>query len=365
MELRKNHLEGLEILRFLTMVGVLFWHYQSFSYNNAYHLSDNFISTKQPFYDYFNFFYNYGVHGPEIFWCISGFIFFYIYADSASSNKITSKFFFLKRFARLYPAHLVTLLIVCLLQVLIFKEQNNFYIYEYNNLKHFILQFFFISSWGLEDGHSFNGPIWSVSLEIIVYIIFFIFIKNLKIVFAFILAALLFFVFAKLNPALASCLLLFFGGGYLSISKYNEKFRKAKNIFLKNLNLINIGVFSIISLSIILHYCYPEKYYKIFPNRLIFMAIVLLFCNLDFFIKKLKLTSFFIFLGSLSYSGYLIHVPVQLLIYLISIYVGFEINYENNLLFFIFFISTILLSYLSFKYLENPARKKITNLLLR
>ena len=76
MELRKNHLEGLEILRFLTMVGVLFWHYQSFSYNNAYHLSDNFISTKQPFYDYFNFFYNYGVHGPEIFWCISGFIFF-------------------------------------------------------------------------------------------------------------------------------------------------------------------------------------------------------------------------------------------------------------------------------------------------
>ena len=39
---------------------------------------------------------------------------------------------------------------------------------------HFVLQFFFISSWGFEDGPSFNGPIWSVSIEIFIYGIFFL-----------------------------------------------------------------------------------------------------------------------------------------------------------------------------------------------
>ena len=365
MNLKKDYLEGLEILRFLTMIGVLFWHYQHFSYNDNYQLSDGFDSTRQPFYEYFSFFYNFGFYGPEIFWCISGFIFFYIYADSASAKKFSFKFFFSKRFARLYPAHLVTLLIVCFLQALIFKEQNNFYIYENNNLKHFILQFFFISNWGLEDGFSFNGPIWSVSLEIIVYIIFFFFIKNFKTVIAFILAALLFFGFRELNPSLASCLFLFFGGGYLSISKYNKNLTNSKNIIFKNLNLTNIFAFSIFSISIILHYCYPEKYSKIFPTRLIFMSIVLLFCNLDYFTKKLKLTNLFIFLGNLTYSGYLIHVPIQLLIYLMSIYYEFEINYENKELFFFFFTTTAFFSYCSFKYLENPGRKILTNLLIK
>ena len=46
-------------------------------------------------------------------------------------------------------------------------------IFENNDLYHFVLNILFISSWGLEKGMSFNQPIWSVSFELIVYILFF------------------------------------------------------------------------------------------------------------------------------------------------------------------------------------------------
>ena len=37
----------------------------------------------------------------------------------------------------------------------------------------FILNFFLVSGWGFEKGPSFNGPVWSVSVEIIIYFFFF------------------------------------------------------------------------------------------------------------------------------------------------------------------------------------------------
>lgn len=43
-----------------------------------------------------------------------------------------------------------------------------------NDLYYFVLQLFVASDWGLQAGDSFNGPIWSISVELLVYVIFFV-----------------------------------------------------------------------------------------------------------------------------------------------------------------------------------------------
>jgi peptidoglycan/LPS O-acetylase OafA/YrhL len=40
-----------------------------------------------------------------------------------------------------------------------------------------MLQLFFASCWGLERATSFNGPVWSISVEVLVYLVFFLVLK--------------------------------------------------------------------------------------------------------------------------------------------------------------------------------------------
>jgi peptidoglycan/LPS O-acetylase OafA/YrhL len=70
----KNKLLGLEVIRFISAMAVLLWHYQNFSYIGDH--SENFIREAQPFYSPLKLFYEYGQFGVQVFWCISGFIFF-------------------------------------------------------------------------------------------------------------------------------------------------------------------------------------------------------------------------------------------------------------------------------------------------
>ena len=88
---------------------------------------------------------------------------------------MSGKEFFLLRFSRLYPLHFITLIIVCLLQLYSIKKTGSYIVYSNNDLKHFLLNLFFISGWGGYEGPSYNAPIWSVSLELFAYICFFYF----------------------------------------------------------------------------------------------------------------------------------------------------------------------------------------------
>jgi len=75
--------------------------------------------------------------------------------------------------SRLYPLHVATLFIVAALQ-LIYESGHGggAFVYPANDAYHFVLTLAFASSWGLELDRSFNGPIWSVSVELLIYAIF-------------------------------------------------------------------------------------------------------------------------------------------------------------------------------------------------
>lgn len=109
-----------------------------------------------------------------LFFCLSGFVFFWLYRDSVKTGAVTGFKFAVLRFSRLYPLHIVTLIAVLVMQRAVMHLYGAYFIYHYNDARHFILNLFLISDWGFQAGWSFNGPVWSVSREVFLYAVFFL-----------------------------------------------------------------------------------------------------------------------------------------------------------------------------------------------
>ncbi len=127
----------------------------------------------KPFYDELFIFYDYGAFGVDFFFTLSGFVFYWKYGQSIARKEITPKNFFLLRISRLYPLHLLTLVVVAVLQYLYFQRYSHYFIYQLNDFYHFALNSIFANMSGLEKGPSFNGPTWSISIEMQLYLLFF------------------------------------------------------------------------------------------------------------------------------------------------------------------------------------------------
>ena len=346
---------SVELLRFISAMMVIVWHYQQF------YLPYNFFSDteilitnrgQQPFYNYLSLFYNYGNKGVDFFFIISGYVFAYVYL---AENKIVKfKFFFINRFARLYPLHFLTLVAVMTLQLYSNENFNNYLIHFYNDIYHFFLNLFFISGWGFEKGASFNGPIWSVSVEIIIYFLFFFLIINLKknrilnsiiVVFTLItfrkISSADFLQNININMNIINCGILFFEG--VLIYYLTNKVKNKKLMF-------SIGLTLFIT-SIIGNF----KIYIFLPS------ILIVFLSFEHFIKD-KTCSFFSFLGNLTYGTYLWHLPLQ--IFLMILIKNMELNFSiiDTKMFFIVYLSiVILVSIASYYLIEIKMRKWLRN----
>lgn len=107
-----------------------------------------------------------GDWGVIIFFILSGFIMAYVYQDWFSEPNDWRRFLLL-RFARVYPLHLITLLVmvVAIWANLIKQEEND-------TLFTFVLNIFLLHGWGFVEKISWNDPSWSISIEAFCYLIF-------------------------------------------------------------------------------------------------------------------------------------------------------------------------------------------------
>ena len=357
---QNNKLLGLEVIRFISALSVLVWHYQHFSY--VADIPTNFIREQQPFYNFISLFYNYGGSGVQVFWCISGFIFFWKYREAISSNAITYKSFFILRFSRLYPLHLFTLVLVLSLQAFYYSQKEYFFVYQNNDILHFIYHLFLASNWwGFEIGDSFNGPIWSISVEVLVYFIFFLTLQKISKSFIINLAVLLLCMTAKyfkIPSQIFDCLALFYIGGLSSIALKNIQGTK----YLKQISYISL--FFLIASPLLVYglKIYQHKYFV----TLFFMSYtpVLLFISA----QQIKVSPFIQktieAAGNMSYSIYLIHFPLQLAIAIYFMAVDQEIPYYSEVFFAEFIFVTLFISYFTYKKFELPVQNQIRKSLL-
>lgn len=337
---------GLELLRFFSAFSVLVWHYQHFYVAGKV----AYVASEQPLYKYLNFFYNHGSYGVQVFWCLSGFVFCMRYfLRNQGAIKLWN--FFVNRFSRLYPLHFSTLLSVALLQYIYHHRYDSYFVYQDNGVKAFIRQVFFISSWFDVWRLSFNGPVWSVSVEIFVYFGF-VFLLRLASMFKMASLMVAFFCaviwFAGVGNEFFECGAYFFVG-VLSAILLGSDLPGEKFVGLLCFYCLLLFVFfNIVSEEILL--------FMLVPLVVILMAILPL--------KNQRLLGVCDFLGGLTYASYLMHFPLQLAVVLIFGWLGLQVPVLSVWFFVGYLILVFAISAVVFRKFEMPAQRFIRDFAL-
>lgn len=337
----------VDFLRGAAAVMVLIRHYQDF-YLPRPGIMQYAHPEEQPFHWLIWPLYDYGFVAVPLFWIISGFVFTTVYLDT----RPTAREFFVNRFARLYPLHFATLIVVALLQAYSMARFGTWQVLENNDLRHFILNVLFISNWGFERGYSFNGPIWSVSVELFIYILFFL---GLGIINRFrawpvVLAA-------------AASLAILLSGGPVWFSACGLSFFIGCGLFFLHKRLAHAPEWTLlVALGVALLALagvglMPGYYEKLVPLAFCFMAVVMAAAAADQ-IDVLGIARRIRAFGDMTYSIYLVHLPLQIAVLVLFETFGLDKRAiaSTAAFFFAFNALVFLVSWASYRWFERPAR---------
>ena len=367
-----KRLYSLDVSRGLAALAVVLWHWQHFALDNS-TTFQTFDSTSQPFYPVLKLFYDRGNWAVEYFFLLSGFIFFWLYFSSIAERKTSFGSFWIQRVSRLYPLHFITLVVVALLQAAYVSHNGSSFVYPYNDVYHFVLNLGFISQWSLStdlslsEGFSFNGPAWTVSLEIFLYLIFFaVAYSRIGILFSCLgIATISFIVLQQTHGTYNSIFLgtaFFFLGGvvFQTTAFISTKSRKLRTT-------VYIASILLWILVVVNHHFYDFESALINHTSLgVFLVKVLTLtlspltvCSLTLF--EIQYPGFLkpvAWIGDITYSCYLLHFPLQLVFVLAASY-GYLNNefYLNPSYLILFFSLLIPFSYASYVRLERPLQK--------
>lgn len=293
----------------------------------------------------------------ELFWLISGFVFAHVYLP----RQVSAWNFFVARFARLYPLHFATLLYVMALQTISFHTVGHWQVYANNDIRHFLLQLSMSSNWiTWSRGLSFNGPIWSVSLEIVVYGIFFLSLFAIRrspfiVLLALSIASWAWVVFQPVHLPLVRtgvfvCAGYFFLGSLLYVLQPNK-------------SLLRLVVLTVISLgAVVLGIAVDAERITVAGGALVLLSLA---AGLDRVAPAwgTRLSP----LGDISYSVYLVHVPLQMtaLLFADLAFNGSRSFANSHFTLPIYVIISVAMAIALHWWLERPVGRAIRSHMLR
>ena len=349
----------LDASRGLAALAVVVYHWKHFS-----------ATIPLPATNYLKILYIHGQEGVNYFFILSGFIFFWIYKDRITSRSISLKRFALYRFARLYPLHLLTLVFVAVCQLVYMTATDHYFIYGFNDVYHFLLNLVLINQWGFQSGGSFNGPVWSVSVEELMYLIFFALclMRIGKATFCIGASVVMFLVGKSLyfEHEVFNGLSMFFLGGFVY---HMTRYVSAKG------NVVLTSLVQFIALAswiyVIAHYYYTPiaepirslgpigtDFMEFFPGYILFSFTI---CSLALFeINGVLSAKRLAWLGDLSYSMYMIHFPLQMVCVIAVFYRAIEPTFFTRPISLVLFMAILIgLSKFLHTNFEAPLRKLI------
>lgn len=332
------------------------------------HLS--FVKTENSLFNWLqrNVFFE-GYLGVSFFFILSGFVLAYSYRTKFSHETITRKSFYLARFARIYPLHLLTLILAIPI------------IYFHNTLgiSSFLINLFLLQSFIPKEDlfFSFNAPAWSISDEMFFYLIFpfiiilFEKIKALKTIFyiaapAILIAGIILVpehyqkAIFYVNPIIRS--FDFILGILLYDLFKNEKFKSYFSTE-KRATIIEIATLITFFTFFIFHNFLNRGFRFSIYYWIPMCLIIYTFVQNKGYISKLLSNHILVFLGEISFGFYMIHYLV--ITYGNMLKDNYFINFNEILLSGIYFIVTLLLSCLSFIYFEKPMNTFIKKKLIK
>lgn len=308
-----------------------------------------------------------GFLGVDIFFVISGYLISKIIINDLVKKKFSLKKFYLRRARRILPALLLTILFTLVLSfIFFFPEEHKYLNKTVISSIFFFSNFFFFKTTDYFNDLTDQSPLlhtWSLSVEeqfYILYPFFLIFflkkfkIQKLKFFFIIIfLISLLLASYFSINHKDGSFFLTPFRIFEIVLGCLLYVYNPYLKINTKNKNLASNIICICSLLSILFSFILFSKN-SLLPSYLTLIPILstcFLIINLKYcspFFYNFFTNKFFILGGKISYSLYLIHFP--LIIFFV---------YDKSLLNIIFFFSILIfLSFLSWKFIENPMRNK-------
>jgi peptidoglycan/LPS O-acetylase OafA/YrhL len=356
METRPTRFYSLDVIRGLASFGIVFWHWEGF-FDVGSKLSGPVAPTSRPLFLIFAPLYQAGYLAVDLFFALSGFIFFSLYDERISRGEMPAKQFFILRFSRLGPLHYVTLLFVAAGQALYLYKTNSYFHYRVNDTYHFVLNLFFAAAWGIQRDHSFNGPFWSVSVEALLYITFFAFCRLLPVrLISMITMSAAGLALLLVDTQIAHGIVMFYLGGAVCLLYRRTDFTKGSKIMLTTVATLWLIPLVLARIPAIgsnhLFVIGAAIYMRIitFPATIFALAV--------YETRRGTLGKRLAIIGDISYSTYLWHFPLQLVCALVAVLLGvdFEVFLSPYALIG-FFTVLILTAYVSHRLIELPAQR--------
>ena len=366
-----NRLFGLEVVRIAMALAIVVWHYQHLAQIDTQTLP--FVKEQQPFYPALSWLYEYGAYRVPTFWSISGFIFYWLYRQSISGGTVSGREFLVLRVSRLLPLHWLTLLLVAALQFLYQLQNQHYFVYQHNDLPHFFRQIFLASDWGFQQGYSFNGPIWAISVEVLVLILFYALLRWLGGSWRVVIGVLTVCMALKLagvtSPIVAFALYFYAGGlAALALSWHERRDgpfpsvlapesagRRRFNVRSPSTALVYGGTLLVGGLSLFgLAQAGLLSNPSLRPYWLLAYLPILLFLicrpvHVPPLLAKVVRTG-----SNATYALYLIHFPIQLLLACIYSHWALQLPFYSRTFFLLFMFATVIVSLALHQLFERP-----------
>lgn len=351
LRLEKRHFNALDLSRLVAACAVLFWHYQHFFVPPVdYEFQVDRIGLT-PLYHPLRWLFDYGHVAVQYFWAVSGFVFAHVYlADSQAMGR-----FWPARIARLWPLHLLTLVLVAILQAAYSGINGTAFIYHQQDVKHFLLSLGLAHYWGWQTNQSFNGPSWSLSTEILAYLAFWLLLpalRRLPVLLSLPVAVLTLgaFFWGAPNEPVFTCIGFFFGG----VATYG--------VVLKA-RLGPAALLAMAALTVMLAWYAQTAFHSLDATTLAgtFAALfAMLAVDLADRRDVLKIGRQ---LGDASYGIYLWHFPLQLMLVLAIDATLRSRAIASQPAFLVFFVGlAILAGFASHRWFERPAQRGVQRL---
>jgi len=258
---------------------------------------------------------------------------------------------------------------VSVLQFYYVASHGSTFVYRFFDIYHFVLHLFFASDWGLggglsfkkpdwDAGLSFNGPVWSISVEVLAYAVFWILARRGPFTALRLVKIMVILIVARMAlpwiKDIPTCQIYFFIGGavYLLINQ-----GWAANHLMRS-----TGVAVLLAATALLGNTLTEGKIHTITLILVTVALLLSFLSLGELIKSRRLAGWFCCLGNLTYSSYMIHFPLQIAVVLVAEHLGMNPMVYSHWATFVGFLSMVfLLSHGSYVFFEHPVQNWLRN----